>query len=74
MDKMSAVKEAIQDVLGIIQGADAREMVGRRKPQAVSVEVEAKPEACEGCAKGECMDPDHASEADLSAMLGEDRG
>lgn len=72
MDKMSAVKEAIQDVLGLIQGADAQEMVGRRKPKDPPPTEAAEPKACEGCAKGECMDPDHASEDELSSMMGED--
>lgn len=71
MDKMSAVKEALQGVLRVISDADGREMVGKRKPPEAPP-MEAMPKACEGCAKGECMDPEHASEDDLSEMLGGD--
>lgn len=69
MDK-NAVQEAVQAVLAAIEGADGQEMVGRRKPKAVSLEVEAEPAACEACAKGECMDPEHMSDEDYSALEG----
>ena len=69
MDKGSAVKEALKAVLGAISEADGRAMVGRRKPKEVSIEVEAEGgPGCEGCAKGECMDPDHMSEEDMASM------
>lgn len=71
MDKGNAVSEALRELLAMVEGADAQEMVGRRKPKAVAIEVEAEPAGCEACAKGECMDPEHASEDDLSAMMGE---
>lgn len=67
MDRGSAVQEAVQAVMAAINEADGREMVGRRKPKAVSVEVEAEA-PCEGCAKGECMEPEHMSDEDMSAM------
>ena len=70
MDGKSAVAEALKSVLSAISEADGREMVGRRKPKEVSIEVEAKPEGCEACASGECMDPEHASEDEYEGMMG----
>jgi hypothetical protein len=68
-DKKSAIAEAVRMVMQAVSEADGREMVGRRQPQAVSVDVEAEPKECEACKAGECMDPEHASEDDLSAMM-----
>lgn len=69
MDNKNAVQTALREVLALVSDADGRAMMGRRgPPQSVSVEVEAEPK-CEACARGECMDPDHASEDDLSAMM-----
>ena len=61
MDKMKAVGEAIREVLGLIEDADGREMVGRRKPK-VEIEVEA----------GGGMGPEHEEEemALIQAMEG----
>jgi hypothetical protein len=69
MDKNSAIAEAIQRVVDAVSEADGREMVGRRAPPpGAEMETEAPPE-CEACNMGECSDPDHASEDDLSAMM-----
>lgn len=71
MDK-SAVEEAVRAVMGAISDADGREMVGRRKPKDSPEGVRGDPPPCEGCSRGECSDPDHASEEDLEAMMGGD--
>lgn len=68
----SAVAEALEKVLNAITEADGREMVGRRGPKEMKVEIEAGPAECEACARGECMDPEHASEEEMMAPMGED--
>jgi hypothetical protein len=73
MDKETAVKTAIQAVMDAVQGADARDMVGQRKPAMDDGDGdEASPGAdCEACKTGACDDPDHMKPDDLEALLGQ---
>lgn len=67
MGDMEAVKEALREVLGAISEADGREMVGKRKPKAVALQVDVGPTG-EGS-------PEHESEEmDLIRSLEEMHG
>lgn len=69
MDKGSAVEDAVRAVIALVEDADGREMVGRRKPKDPPP-MEADSMECEACKRGECSDPEHASDDDLSEMMG----
>lgn len=67
MGDMEAVKEALREVLGAISDADGREMVGRRKPKAMTVAVDVGPA---GQSEHEAEEMDLIRS--LEAMHGED--
>lgn len=70
-NKRNAVEEAVRMVMEAVGEADGKAMVGRRapKPGMEAMPEGGEPPRCEACEAGECMDPEHASEDDLSAMM-----
>lgn len=65
-EERSPVAEALKAVLSAINDADGRDMVGKRAPKGVSIEVESGAEGCEDCKSGMCVE--HMSPEDMAAM------
>lgn len=65
MHNPKAIQEAVQAVLSAVQDADAREMVGKRPPKKVEVEVESAGDGagdpdCPMCQKMGHACPEHS--------------